>query len=351
MNRTSFGGVLLICLLFGGRVWGVDSTTAASMADSASKTLCIGHFLLDVPGNADVRATGSYWAVDVAQQESRDYASLKREVRHMASRLDSVEMQRSETGDRLYRAGGVDPDRLYASTRLVGLDIDLQARTVAIGYHEGVDKAGIVIEVHRLIDGKHYRFSTTNHGADKYLAARDRVMSAADSYAPFDSGEIPMQPGFCVGDGLFREKNECDVGGDATLLVRFPDHPDVTFSIDIHGLVEQPGTTFLERRMSRGLGFLAGISRNVRTLRRGRVRYAGQSGYVTGIGAPDEEVAGGRMQKFVFTAEGVANDPRRPALEVQLITGQSGPSPLTDQETVVLWKRLMDSLRLRDGSI
>ena len=321
------------------------------MTDAESKTLCVGHFLLDVPSNADVRVTGSYWAVEVAEQESQDYASLEREVRRMASRLDGEEMQRSEIGDRLYRAGGVNPDRLYASTRLIGLDVDPQARTVAIGYHEGVDKAGIVIEVHRLVDGKHYRFSTTNHGADKYLAVRDRVMSAADSYAPFDSEKIPTQPGFCVGDGLFREKNERDVGGDATLLVRFPDYPDVTFSIDIYGLVEQPRTSFLERRMSRGLGFLAGVSRNIRTLRRGRVRYAGQSGYETGIGAPDEDAAGGRMQKFVFTAEGVANDPRRPALEVQLITGQSGPSPLADREAAALWERLMNSLRLREGSI
>lgn len=332
-------------------MFGMAMDAGTAMAGEQVKTICIGHFLVDVPRDADARATGSYWGVRVEPLGHQEFVAVEEELKGKAEDLERQGMRRTAWGDAFDRRAGRDPERHYAPTRLIALESDRANEQVVLGYHGDDSGGGIVAEVHRVLDGRRYRFSVANAGADKYPVARDRVVGAAGRYSPLQRGEIPEEPGFCIGDGVFREDGPRDVGGDGTSVVRFSQYPNVVFSIDVSGLLERPNESLLEERISADFGLLARLSSNVKTLQRGKARYAEQAGYEVGISAPNEDEPGTRMQKFFFGTEGKVRDARHPVLEVQLITGESGPSPLSDEEASVLWKQLVRSLRLRSGSL
>lgn len=319
--------------------------------DGSSKTVCIGHFLIDVPKSAKTAVSGSYRTIsaDLVNGSAR-FPQLKASVEGEARELRGAGMKRDAGSDALDRKFGVDPDKAYASTRLIDLQIDESIKQASIGYHEKASSDRFVAEVHRLIDGNHYRFRTHNFGADKYPAVRDSVTRAADRYVVLPKGSMPNQPGFCVGDGLFQEDGPTDVGGDATLVVKFPEYRNVTFTIDVSGIKQRPKESPLQDRIDGDLALLSRFSSQVNTMLRGKMQYAEQQGYEIGIGAPSEDEPGTRMHKFFWGAEGLPNDFRHPFMEVQLITGESGPASLTDEEAEALWKQLMGNLRLRPGS-
>ncbi len=317
------------------------------VSDDAVRTVCVGHFLLDVPISADVQITGSYRAVSVERVMGRtSFAAMKSKLQGRAGILEGASMRRDAGGDALDRKFGVDPEKTYAATRLIGIQYE-EGRQVAMGYHDKTSSDGFTVELHRLIEDGHYQFTTKNVGADKYPAVRDSVGRAADRYVPLKNNAVPSEPGFCVGNGLFREDGSRDVGGDATLVVRFPQHRGMVFTVDVSGLLKTPKESPLRDRVDGDLALLSRFSSSVKTLRRGKVEYAGQSGYEVDISAPSERGSGVRMQKFFWGAEGTPGDPLHPLIETQLITDESGRSMLTDGEAEVIWSGLMTSMRLR----
>lgn len=170
------------------------------------------------------------------------------------------------------------------------------------------------------------------------------MLRASERYRPLERGKVPDGPGFCIGSGLFVEESAHDVGGGATLSATFPEYPDVSFSIDISGVAQAASEGGLQSRVDGDLGLLGTVAAGARTLRRGQQRYASQDGYLVAISADDDE---GYVQKYFWGAEGVPNDWRHPLVEIQLIAGDSGPSPLSDEEIDDLWDRLLEGFRLR----
>lgn len=123
-----------------------------------------------------------------------------------------------------------------------------------------------------------------------------------------------------------------DVGGDATLVATFPDYPEVNFSIDVSGVVEPSREGGLQSRVDGERG----------------LRYAERDGYLAAVSAADED---GPVQKLFWSAEGAPGDVRKPMVEIQLMAGDPGPSPLEDGESGALWDRCMAGLRQRPGAI
>ncbi len=319
----------------------------ASGGSDITKTVCVGHLLVDVPVGADVRITGSYRAISVERvKDQKGFSGMKASVEDKANDLRNKPMKRDSGGDALDRKFGVDPEVSYAATRLIGIKHE-ESHQIAVGYHDKSSSDRFTAEIHRLIDDGHYVFATKNVGADKYPAVSDSVARAADRYVPLKNGEVPKQPGFCIGNGLFREDGVHDVGGDATLVVRLREHPSFTFTIDLSGLQRRPKESPLKDRIDGDLALLSQFSSDVKTLRRGKVEYAGQLGYEIDISAPSEDHPGTRMQKFFWGAEGILKNHNYPLIEAQLIIGDSGPSALTDDAAQALWLGLMSSLRVR----
>lgn len=353
--RHAFDGVPLRTLvlgLIGACTLSIMMSTEVVMAGEQARTVCVGHFLLDVPKDASVRATGSYRAVTVEKLGSTDdFEEIETEARRKAASLEGQKTERKPDDDDFDRGFGIDPTTTFSATRLVGVDVDPSRQQTVVGRHVANGSAAIEVVLTRLLAGAKYAFSVQGGGADKYSAIRESLARTVDRYTPLRPNEIPTQPGFCVGDGVFQEDGPQDVGGDATLIVHFLQHPNVTFSVDVAGLMQPSEEPSLEGRISGDLGMLARFSSQVKTLQRGKVRYAGQDGYEIAISAPSEGMDGTRMQKFFFGAEGIPRDARHPFMEVQLMTGETGPSPLTDEQAKVLWQELMGSLRLRPGSM
>lgn len=321
----------------------------AMIETGPSKTVCVGHFLVTVPSSADVRTTGSYFATTATRKGvAADFSRIQGQVESQAAslRADVMQKKRSPLGQSLEKEAGFK----RSDSRLIGLESDTGGRQAVIAYHEDDRSAGMRVEVHKLIADQHYVFSTRHSGADNFNAVRDGVLQVADRYVPLKPGALPTQPGFCVGDGLFTEEGPYDIGGDATMVVKFKQYPAVSFNIEVSGLSQKPKESPLEERVNGDLGMLAKFSSGVKTLQRGKAAYGGQNGYEVGISTTSEDAPGTRMQKFFWGTEGTVNDPRRPYMEVELVTGVSGPSPIDDEQAEALWKQLMSSLRLRPGS-
>lgn len=318
---------------------------AESMAgQGATKRVCVGHFLLELPTGARVDVSGSYKGIEAERHAQTGFDVVAGTLRARADGLGASKVEQDAYAAAIYRSGGVDPDGLFGDSQLLGFDQDEARGLAVLGYHKKPGAADITVEVHRLFERGRYVFSVDNLGADKYPAVRESVLRASERFHPLEPGEVPAEPGFCVGNGMFQEDGPQDIGGDATLVARFPEYPNVTFSVDVSGIAQPSREGGLESRVDGEMGLLSRVATGARTLRRGKQRYASQDGYLVAISVDDEE---GRVQKYFWGADGVPNDPRQPLVEIQLMAGESGPSPLSDEALGELWDRLLAGFRLR----
>lgn len=311
--------------------------------------VCVGHMTLELPASAEVRLSGSYRGIRVERGESAGSREMVDELGARAEQMRGRKVEQDPRAAALYRSGGVDPDPLFGESQLLGFDLDQEQALAILGYHDEPGKPSIIVELHRIYGQAHYILRAENMGADRYEAVREGMLRAASGFQPLHEEEIPEGPGFCVGDGLFVEESSGDVGGDATLVATFPEFSGVTFSIDVSGVAAPASKEGgLWTRIARGMGQLARVAAGVRTLRKGTERYAGRRGHLIAISVDDE---GERLQKFFWSAEGVPGDARQPTIEIQLMAGASGPSPLGDDEVGALWDSLLAGLRQRPGAI
>lgn len=321
-------------------VAGVEAMTG----QTSVRQVCVGHFVLELPASAKVDVAGSYKGIEVERQMDADFDATVTALRARADGYGAHKVEQDAYAAAIYRSGGVDPDGLFGDSKLLGFDADQPRQIAVLGYHSRPGSPEITVEVHRIFDRAGHVFSVDNLGADKYPVVRDSVLRATDRYRPLASGEIPDSPGFCIGSGMFVEESARDVGGDATLSAQFPEYPNVSFSIDVSGVVQAAGEGGLQSRIDGDLGLLATVADGAKTLRRGQQRYASQDGYLVAISVDDED---GRVQKYFWGADGVPGNPRQPLIEIELVAGEAGPSSLSDEEIGELWDRLLEGFRLR----
>ena len=334
----------MILLLFAGSA----AQAAGGVMADIGRQICVGHLMLELPVNAKVSVAGSYRGIQAERRERVGFDSLVDELGARAQRMEARKVEHDAYAAAIYRSGGVDPEGLFGESQLLGFDSDQVQELAVLGYHDKPGEATITVELHRLFDGSGYVFRVDNLGANRYAAVRDSVIRASSRFQPLHKDEAPEGPGFCVGNGLFVEDGVRDVGGDATLVATFPDYPEVSFSVDVFGVAEPSREGGLQSRIDGELGLLTRAAPGARTLRTGPQRYAERDGYLVAISASDE---GERVQKFFWSAEGIPGDARKPMLEIQLMAGDSGPSPLDDDELGALWDRLLAGLRQRPGAI
>lgn len=340
LKRAGWLACLAGMLAVHAAVAGVDAMTG----QGSVKQVCVGQFVLELPASAKVEVAGSYKGIEVERHMATDFDAIVAALRVRADEYGARKVEQDPYAAAIYRSGGVDPDGLFGESQLLGFDADQSRQVAVLGYHKQSGSPEITVEVHRILDQARHVFSVENLGADKYLAVRDSVLRASGRYRPLAPGEVPDGPGFCVGTGLFEDESARDVGGDATLVAQFPEYSNVSFSVDVSGIAQVAREGGLQSRVDSDLGFLATVASGARTLRRGQKRYASQDGYLIAVSVEDDE---GRVQKFFWGTDGVPNDSRQPLVEIQLVAGESGPSPLTDAEMGELWDRLLEGFRLR----
>ena len=327
--------------------------TAAALAEKGVMVepggrVCVGHFVLEFPVEAKVRVAGSYRGIRVKRAKPAGFDEMVDELGAKAEQMEDRKVEQDPRAAALYRSGGVDPESLFGEAQLLGFDSDEKQTPAVLGYHDEPGKPSIVVELHRIYGQERYVLRTDQVGADRYGAVRDGMLGAASRFQPLHGSRMPEDPGFCVGEGLFAEDGMDDTGGDATLVATFSEYRGVIFSIDVGGVVQTSREGGLRGWVGRGMKRLAQVGMGVRTLRSGVVHHAGRRGRLIAISADDE---GERVQKFFWRAEGIPGDARRPAIEIQLLAGESGPSPLEEEQLCDLWDRLLAGLSQHPGAI
>lgn len=303
--------------------------------------VCVGVHQIRLPSDATAKVTSTYAGLQDSVRSGAKWDAVLSALHERADAAKAAPSPRSDRSAELYRAAGADPETAFSDSRLVGFDTYDDVAVIA----EHIGPAALFsLEAHRLQDGRHLMFEGESSQARRYTAVRDGVLEAIARYRPHVSGESPPADAFCTSNGYFRLKDGSDVAGDAQLFVTFPEMPGVTFSLNIHGLV-QPGKepSFVERA-ARDLAEITSLGGQVSRLRDGRHEYAGQTGQMVAISVSSYE-GGSDAYKYFWHAPGRSLDAYAPEIEAELMTedGYSVSQPVLD----ALWDELMGGLQLR----
>ena len=328
------------------------------MTQPFTSTICIGRLLIDLPADAHAAITTSYQRMESKPPvRIRDFAELEHQLTQRAKEYKAVHMIRTKDTDDLWRAGGYDPDKLYAPTQLIGFETDSALQQAVLGYHPKPDSSVALVELHKIVDQKDHVFEAKNvPGAGAYAQAYRTLWSAGASFRPGARGSLAEGPGFCVEGGMFADPGKPPIRESFTLVATFASHPDVRFVIDANAIDKvNRGEPSLKHRVDSELGILrAGTQGRVDVLERGGLKAAGQEGYQIAVSAPYDMVPNTRLLKFFWSADGVPNDVTRPFMEIAMTVQPTNDGQSTvrdDDQARELWKQLMQGIRIRPGAV
>lgn len=318
------------------------------MANRPVQRTCVGRFVIDWPVKARVQYGGEFKHTELLHTKRVDgFSSVQKKLKEKAERLKTVKMQRSESDDAIFKGSGVDPDTIYAKTRLI--NFAEKPGEVVIGYHDSDDTAHFTAQVHRVIDTQDYVFQATGAGANHYHHINPDVVEAANAFQPRKSGVIPRKPGFCVEHGIY-VSSELDNQHNETfdLVAHFPDHPNAKLDIlSSTGSSGHENYEPLEERARHGVKMMNNAGGDARLIREGDKKALSQDGKEAIIKMPHHS-----FYKLIWNAIGVADDNAKPSLEITLMVdpkNDSEPSFQTDEEVETFWNEILNSIKIRDS--
>ncbi|NRR32589.1 hypothetical protein HSX11_20685 [Oxalobacteraceae bacterium] len=301
-----------------------------------TKTVCFGHFLMEVPVSATVifGPTNVDWPIEYFPGEAEKIAQ------HVAGQLDEIEK-----------------DRIFLSKE----DITKFTR-----YGKVIDGA---LPGQKLIFGTKDQATNSIYsfiplGKDLFIQRALRALSidaeiktmntVASSLRLRTENEIPTENGACIEGGFVSWQPEFE---RIAIGIRLKEFPDVHLSISATRKDVLIESDALEPRVKRaeeeakkeGLGWLYA---RIKTFRRGTRQLGDWNGFEILARKPmykDDTDA----HEFLFLSQGTPNDPLKPVLDIRLNTGVANnktasvrPS-ISDEEAVALWDKLTTSIRIR----
>ena len=301
-----------------------------------TKTVCFGHFVVEVPATATVvfGPTNVDWPIYYFPGEADKLAQ------HVTERLIEVE-------DEL---GYADKER-FGKDSMFGkvIDGEIQGQKLVFG-----SKGGYFYSIYSYIPV----------GADLFiqeartLLLKDKEIKVLNTVARHlrlrADNEVPTEPGSCIEGGFVTWQPEFQ---RTSLGVRFKEFPDVHLSIvavkNQKYLSEPDG---MERRLKEakkdGEQDPDHWYSRIKFFRRGPRQLGQWQGYEVLAHKPPQQ-GSSASHEFHFLSPGARHDPLQPDLDIQLDTGvkdnstASTPPSLTDEEAVALWDKLTNSIRVR----
>lgn len=346
----------LVTLLIAVAAGSMHAQERAAVVSQASRSFCAGRLLVDIPRDSNAVITAVYHNVEVnnpAQIRSLD--AWKAGLEGRAKSLSSTNMVRNDYKDKILKSAGVDPTGLYGKTQLVGFEMDDSSQRALLGYQPDPNKPDLLVEVYKLIHEMDYKFSSKGLGANAYSQVKSGLLAAVNQFEPASNYEAPNKPGFCVNGGVYIDGGRSPINERLTLVVSFPKHPDVQFTIDTNAIDQvNRGEPSLKERVDGDLAMMrSNYSGGVSVVERGQLRAVGQDGYQVGVSAPYDVVPGTHIRKFFWSADGVPNDVTRPFMEVDLTIQPTDDGKSTikdDAEAKALWDSLIQAIRIRPGA-
>jgi len=305
------------------------------MKDIKVKPICVGRFLIDLPADAEVSYRGSMiagWSIATYEETDEQFTA------RLEEREIQLSGQKNERGmPTLESTRPFDIHGMHGKVRVFG-------REWIPGLpHEPVTEA---VRAEAMIRVQKHSFNLSmKYVAEKDLKELDELVSQFRSRG---ENEIPNESGFCFDGGFITEPLKVEQSERTTMFVGLNGHPDVSIALDMTAGIST-GETLLERhdRTSAGDEFRS----RFHLFRRGTRTLNGQAG--------DEllervhEFNGNYGHKFMWEAAHNSTDSVFfPLMSFELSTGNSQPgttvdSSLTDAHALVLWDKMLSSLRVR----
>lgn len=303
------------------------------------KTVCVGRFLIDLPAEATVRLRRGYIG-------GYDVASTDRETDdEFAERLAQLENElsdgKSEAGT-LEFATKIDSasahGKVFVHNRRPA-ETMVDGRIVPI---EDVDVQGIL----RLPS-----VSITAYADGMALDSGDGLARMLGRFRATQAGEIPREPGFCIGHAIVRDPYEHPEIESVVMFAGLPGHPDVNIVLSsMAGL--KPAPRLLERHA-------VTVARRPIFMRMAFSHLREHERSINGLDG-DELVMRVREPNFTtgysfqWEMPGRRDDVHAPMLTLELDSGTnpvSGGEPvqstLSEEAMIDLWDRIAGSIRVR----
>jgi hypothetical protein len=307
------------------------------------KTVCVGRYLVDVPGEADVSLSGeriSGFAIDSVEE---DEATFRERVAAREAEIAARGRDHDDSGE-----GGL----LDAHDLLIP---GVTGRSFVYGRSRGhmmngdrrIDMESVSIEVHAHMNGLSFTMSASSKQAQgvkdaETLLARLQVRG---------TDEIPRGPGFCVWRGVFAEPLPEHENEHVTLHLGLPGHPDMGLAFDVMP-AGRTDRSLLVRVADIDADASADEMLRVTKLRSGKRSINGIDGEEVLERVRELNFTTG--YSFMWEAHGVGNDHLQPYLLLNMETG-TNPSPggkpvdssLHEDAVLELWDSISSSIRLR----
>lgn len=338
------GAPAIVCALGLACVLAVQSGDApGDLADltAATKTVCVGRFLIDVPEAARVTMKmANLDGFDVTRQEE----TAKQFEQWLAERESTLGAAPNMLGRKNIELSkelgepGVS-GKVLVHTRYRSYDMRNGQRV----YHETVTVEG---HVHK--NGVTFSFSSDGDAPERAAV----VSSLMRQLVLVRQGDIPQAPGFCLDNGLITDPSLRERHESVTMFAGFPGHPDISLAFwtntGLHrgpGLVARDAAATDARTLARS-----------RTLRTGARTIGGFVGEEIGIETTELNLT--TNLSFAWETNGSQDKVLMPRLLLELDTGLSprtGGKPvsssLKEESAMQLWDSISSSVRLRPTAI
>ena len=313
-----------------------------------TRPVCFGRFLIDVPATAQV-VWGETYVNDAISAYPGEGANIPAEIRDKEKALKDEKHIR-EPSTYIGTFDGPNPQSKivvgYADFESSG-QVQLHS-FIRLGKHAFVQSVPTA-PLDDLPGGGDDKTSYTKWVAEMQdIGRRLRVR---------DDAEVPSEPGICIEAGFISEADG-HYHELTSIGFRFPEYPDVSFSIQTQKTDRPDETNSLERSIKKGAEYarLSGKGlwfSSIKRLREGARQVGDWTGAELLARAPVDESGGPSVHEFRFKSIGVAHDALRPIIRMYFSTGVDGndkgvnePS-LSNEEAVALWDRLTSTIRAR----
>ncbi|MYM90768.1 hypothetical protein GTP91_26795 [Rugamonas sp. FT82W] len=308
-----------------------------------TKTVCFGRFLINVPLSAQVVYGPTEAPLSLERHPGK--AVYMEEV--IAARLAEIERDRYRAYDHL-----LDHDSMLGKV----IRGAVAHQKIVFGVSPG---GGDFYRIESYLPaGEDLFVQKVNPYGERaeYEKAVEKLNAIARLFRPRAESDIPMAPGVCIDGGFIRDSEEL-THENFRLGLRLEEYPDVHFSIAtikrdflIESDAIEPRLKQAEDEAKRsGNG---GWFSRIKFLRRGQSKIGNWSGFEV-LARKPASAAEEESHEFAFLSQGEPKNSYLPSLDIKLHTGVRDNKTgrvkpgITDEEAVMLWDRLTNSIRVR----
>lgn len=303
----------------------------------ATKTVCVGRFLLDVPADAAVSYRAAFlsgWDINSDEEETDEAFAVR--LRQQEAELRAAKNEHDQPS--LEVAKAIETNGVHGKIFVFGREW-----TYSMNNGKRVDSTFATMHGYVRTGGVSFTFRA-QIAADEDMEELTQLVSQLRARK---QEEIPRQGGFCFDHGLIRDPLIAEQNERVAIFVGLASHPDVAIGFStMAGLKPEPSLLVRDA----GNSVKREHPENFRTIRSGPREING----VQGEEVPDlvHELNGSKLQDFVWEARGKKEDVHLPQIVFELNSGHGQPgspvsSSISDAAALALWEKISSSVRRR----